>query len=76
MLAGTSQRKSSAVNRNSRKAVLFGFPSQEINDPSNPMHYLIVIPHKPLNPRMIFKADPAMKAPCVARIPLKNLCNM
>jgi hypothetical protein len=35
--------------------------------------YLIMMPHRPLNPRMMFKTDPAMNAPCVARIPLKNL---
>lgn len=43
--------------------------------PNDAICYLIVIPQRPLNPRMMFKADPAIKAPWVARMPLRNLCN-
>jgi hypothetical protein len=36
--------------------------------------YLAAMPHMPLKPRMMFRAEPAMKAPCVALIACTNLC--
>jgi len=36
--------------------------------------YLAAMPHMPLKPRMIFRAEPAMKAPCVALIACTNFC--
>jgi hypothetical protein len=36
--------------------------------------YLAAKPHMPLKPRMMFRAEPAMKAPCVALIACTNLC--
>jgi hypothetical protein len=35
---------------------------------------LAAMPHMPLKPRMMFRAEPAMKAPCVALIACTNLC--
>lgn len=37
--------------------------------------YLAAIPHRPLKPNIMLIAEPAMNAPCVARIPNRNLCN-
>ncbi len=37
--------------------------------------YLAKRPHRPLNPSMMFSAEPAMKAPCVALIAWRNLCS-
>jgi hypothetical protein len=36
--------------------------------------YLAAMPHMPLKPRMMFRAEPAMKAPCVALIACTNFC--
>jgi hypothetical protein len=36
-------------------------------------HYLVAMPHRPLNPSMMLSTEPAMKAPCVALIASRNL---
>lgn len=38
------------------------------------IYYRVAIPQRPLKPRMMLSADPAMKAPCVARMVRMNLC--
>jgi hypothetical protein len=36
-------------------------------------HYLVAMPHRPLNPNMMLSTEPAMKAPCLALIASRNL---
>jgi hypothetical protein len=36
-------------------------------------HYLLAMPHRPLNPSMMLSTEPVMKAPCVTLIACRNL---